>query len=75
MDINSKILIMLEGGIRISCYIDKKTSNEILDQFYKCCSGDLEDDCLEFNSKNESNQKEKILIKTSKILYIQVVNE
>lgn len=72
---NSKILIMIEGGIRISSFVDKKSSNQILDQFYNCCSGDLKDDCLEFTSYDDQNNKQQILIKTSKILYIQVTNE
>lgn len=69
------MLILLDGGAKISCFVDKKTSNNILDQFYRCCSGDLKDDCLEFVSYDEQNKKQQMLIKTSKIIYIQVINE
>jgi hypothetical protein len=65
-----KVTITLKNEKEIMVYLDKKYAENLVDQFYDLCSGQLDDNCFEIVSPSESGN-EYILIKADEILYVQ----
>jgi len=65
-----KVTITLKNQKDILVYLDKRSSVNLVDQFYDLCSGQLDDNCFEVVIRNDHGN-EYILIKADEILYVQ----
>jgi len=66
----NKVSITLKNQKDIVVYLDKRSSVNLVDQFYDLCSGQLDDNCFEIVVPAD-NGNEYILIKADEILYVQ----
>lgn len=67
-----KVTITLKNEKEITVFLDKKAAENLVDQFYDLCSGQLDDNCFEIVSPCISGN-EYILIKADEILYVQSI--
>lgn len=66
-----KVTVSLVNGTTVSSVMDKKMSDEILDQFYKISTGELTG-CLEFHTRDENGYIQNALISFDKITMVVV---
>jgi hypothetical protein len=64
-----KITVSL-GDKDIVSILSNKGADDIMDQFYKLCSGELLDQCLDISVNNEEEHLENVLIPLKNIRYI-----
>ena len=66
-----RILVVLTTNAQFSAVLPDDEANELIDQFYKLCSIEIEDQCFEMSLRNESGMLENTLIPIRSILYVQ----
>jgi hypothetical protein len=65
----NKICIALKDSRSITVFLDKDSTQQLFDQFYEICSGNLQDNVVEVTTND--NCFESTLIRADEILYIQ----
>ena len=70
-----KITINLVNGKIISSVLANKEADELMDQYYKLCCVDIDDNCFELSLKDEMDHLENILVPFRNILYISCRND
>lgn len=58
------------GDKEIVSILSDKIADSIMDQFYRLCSGDLSDQCLDISVNNEEEHLENVLIPIKNIRYM-----
>lgn len=57
------------NSLPVTVYVDSKTKDSLLDQYYDLCSGEFDDDFIEINTSDPC--KETTVLRASDIMYIQ----
>lgn len=56
----------------ISVHLSKREADDLIDQFYDLCSGNVRDNCFEITLKNDNGCVEHTLIVASEIVSVQM---
>lgn len=66
-----KVTVCLVNDKTVSSVMDKRSADEILDQFYKLSTGEMSG-CLEFHTKDENGNTQNALINYDKVTMVIV---